>query len=167
LQWIAGINLSAKVPQTSNAQLPRSFTIARMRSLAALLSLLALGGCARQDERPAPVACSAIPDAYARALDGAPGEVRVNGVRISDCLVKDASSADVQHVGATLLETARILAERGEAEELGYLVGAARRGARRSQGIHDEIVRRLEQEAGPLARTPGYGRGERAGRTSG
>jgi hypothetical protein len=114
-----------------------------------------------------PVGCEAHSTAYVRELDGAPGEVRINDVRISDCLAKDASTADVQRVGATLVETARQLAERRRAEPLGYLVGAARRGSERTQGIHAEIVRRLEQEAGSLARTPQYRLGLRAGRTSG
>lgn len=139
-----------------------------MKSLAAIAAVLALGGCSRNPyDRPVPFGCRAHSSAYVRALDAAPGAVRINDVRISDCLVKDASPGDVQELGETLLETAIVLAAKEHGEPLGYLVGAVRRGARGTQGIHDEIVRRLEQEAGPLARTPYYRRGLRAGRTSG
>jgi hypothetical protein len=139
-----------------------------VKVLAAIVVVLAAAGCARNPyDRTVPIGCGAHSTAYVRALDDAPGEVRINDVRISDCLAKDASTADVQRVGATLLETARLLAEKDNAEPLGYLVGAARRGAQRTQGIHDEIVRRLEQEAGPLVRTPHNRRGRRAGRASG
>jgi len=136
--------------------------------LAGIVVVLAVGGCSRNPyDRPVPFGCKAHSTAYVRALDEAPAEVRINDVRISDCLVKDAAPGDVQEVGATLLAAASVLATKENAEPLGYLVGAARRGARRTQGIHDEIVRRLEQEAGPLARTSYYRRGLRAGRSSG
>jgi hypothetical protein len=58
--------------------------------------------------------------------------------------------------------------EGAQALQLGYLVGAARRGSDRTQGIHSELVRRLQQEAGGLQRSSdAYARGERAGRRGG
>jgi hypothetical protein len=51
---------------------------------------------------------------------------------------------------------------------LGYLVGAARRGASETQGVHDELIRRIEQElAGVDRRSPAYQRGYDAGRARG
>lgn len=140
-----------------------------MRRLIALALLVpAAAGCSRNPyDNPMPFGCRAHSTAYVRALDEAPGDVRINDVRISDCLAKDPTTADLQEVGATLLETARVLAEKDDGEPLGYLVGAARRGAERTPGIYDEIVRRIEQEAAPLADTPFYRRGLRAGLASG
>ena len=132
------------------------------------LLVLAVAGCSRDPyDNPVPVGCRAHSTAYVRALDAAPREVRINDVRISDCLAKDASTADLHEVGGTLVEAAGMLADKDLAEPLGYLVGAARRGAKQAPGIWDEIVRRLEQEAVPLASTRFYRRGLRAGLGSG
>ena len=138
-----------------------------MRAVAAFASLLVAAGCAREDEGALPAACQASPAVFADALGAAPREVRLEGVRLSECLVKDASVGDVHAVGSAFLETAQRLSRKRDAVALGYLVGALRRGAERSQGIHLEIVRRIEQEARPLAGSPAYDRGLRAGRTSG
>jgi hypothetical protein len=55
--------------------------------------------------------------------------------------------------------------------ELGYLIGAVRKGARTTNGIHAEIVRRLEQVTGLDGPSPrrraAYGRGLRAGERHG
>ena len=170
MQWIARGNLSAKVPQTSNAQLPHSFTIGRMKLLVLAISLLiaTAAGCARDDgEADLPDACTDDAAAFVAALGDAPEPVRVEGVAISDCLARNSSTGEVQAVGATLLGAAQQLGEDRNAVALGYLVGALRRGAEESQGIHLELVRRVEQEAGSLARSAAFERGLRAGRSSG
>lgn len=55
--------------------------------------------------------------------------------------------------------------------QLGYLVGAAEKGASKTQGIGLELSRRLEQAIGiggaPPARRAAYRRGITAGRQSG
>jgi hypothetical protein len=170
MQWIALGNLPAKVGQTCDAQLPHSFTIGHVKRLALVLCLLlgAAAGCARDDgEGELPPPCESDAAAFADALGAAPSPVRVDGVPLSDCLARNASAGDVQAVGATFLETAQQLGEKRDAVALGYLVGALRRGAMESQGIHLELVRRVEQEAQPFAGSAGFERGLRAGRTSG
>jgi hypothetical protein len=122
-----------------------------------------------------PQGCRAAEDALGAALAEAPGPVRLGETRLSGCLVKSSDPAEIQEVGAAYLAVAAELAgsatrrpEGAEALRLGYLVGAAHRGAARTQGIHSELVRRLEQEAAPfVADSQAYVRGERAGRRSG
>ena len=170
MQWIRRANLPAKLAQTSDAQLPHSFMIAGVKGLAAAVVVLALvaAGCARDDgEADLPAACRSDAATFAGALGAAPSPVRVDSVAISECLAKDSSAGEVQAVGFELLSAAQRLGEERRALPLGYLVGAVQRGARRSQGIHLELVRRVEQEALPLRRAPAFERGLRAGRSSG
>ena len=65
----------------------------------------------------------------------------------------------------------RVPASDRAAVQLGYLVGASRRGAKHTSGIHDELVRRLEQAVGvggaPAARRAAYRRGLVAGERRG
>ena len=139
-----------------------------MKGLALIALGLALAGCARDDgEADLPDACGSDAAVFADALHAAPSPVRVAGVPLADCLARDASAGEVQAVGATFLEAAQRLGREGDAAGLGYLVGALRRGAKESQGIHLELVRRVEQEAAPFARSAAFERGLRAGRTSG
>jgi hypothetical protein len=146
---------------------------ARLRA-AALAVLAAAGACGDDDER-VPAACPADRQAVLSGLRSAPGAVRVDGVRLSECLAKGSDAEDVQRVGAAYVGAAGVLAPRarrrpeGEAAlRLGYLVGATRRGASGTQGIHSELVRRMEQEITVVnARSHAFGRGERAGRTLG
>jgi hypothetical protein len=138
------------------------------RAIALSLLALAAGGCSRDDGRAdLPSACRSDATAFTDALGAAPDLVRVDGVAISECLAKDSSAGDVQAVGLELLSAARRLGEERRALPLGYLVGALRRGARQSQGIHLELVRRVEQEALPFRGSAGFERGLRAGRSSG
>jgi hypothetical protein len=141
----------------------------------ALGAALLLGACSSDGGEELPQGCRAAEDELGTALEGAPGPVELGGTRLSGCLVKSSSPAEIQEVGAAYLAVAADLAgaatgrpEGGHALRLGYLVGAAQRGAARTQGIHSELVRRLEQEAAPFAaRSQAYARGERAGRRSG
>jgi hypothetical protein len=141
---------------------------------AALAALVAVIGCGEDDEG-VPAACPADRQTVLSSLSRAPGQVRVDGVRLSDCLSKGSDAEDVQRVGAAYVGAAGVLAPRarrrpeGEAAlRLGYLVGATRRGASGTQGIHSELVRRLEQEIAIVAKRSGaFRRGEQAGRMLG
>lgn len=124
--------------------------ILRLLTPVMCLGLLAIAGCGNQDDET-PVACLDGAGAYAGALAKAPGEVRLSGeVPISDCLAENQQGGDLATVGAAMLETATQLNSEARAEpggqenlELGYLLGAAQRGAERTSGIHAELVRRL------------------------
>lgn len=147
------------------------------RLLAVLLTVtLALAACGRDERAELPAACKLGQPAVESALRAAPGEVRLAGeTRLSDCFVRTSEQADVLLVGevylgaaAGLADAARADPEGPEALRLGYLMGAVRRGAAETQGIHDELLRRIEQEAARADRSSGaYRRGERAGRESG
>ena len=138
------------------------------RALAALLAALALAGCSREDEADLPAACRLGPDAVRAALEGAPERVRLEGdTALSECLTRTSRQADVLLMGEVYTAAAARLADEDDAVAVGYLLGAVRRGAGETQGIHDELVRRLEQEAGRLSDREALRRGERAGLTSG
>ena len=142
-------------------------------SLAAACCWLVLAGCG-SDDATAPGACSSGPDALLAALRDAPRPVRLDGVRLSQCLSGARAAENLQLVGGTFVEAATRLAvvarrhpEGQAAVELGYLVSAAHRGTK-TQGVTAELLRRLEQEAGPLAtRSRAFRRGARAGSRSG
>ncbi|HET7590311.1 MAG TPA: hypothetical protein VFK14_09060 [Solirubrobacterales bacterium] len=116
----------------------------------ALLAAIAAAGCGGQDDST-PVACLEGAPAYERALRQAPAEVRLAGeVPISDCLASNQQAGDLAQVGEALVEAATSLNAKGRenrdpdaALQLGYLIGAARRGAADSEGIHSDLLRRL------------------------
>jgi hypothetical protein len=138
-------------------------------------TILAGSGCARDREGGIPAACSADAPAVERALTTAPRPVRLGGVRLSACLGRSSAQGDLETVGSAWIGAASNLAalarrdpESGSATRLGYLIGAARRGAGRTQGIHTELLRRLELELAPVdTRSRAFRLGERAGRASG
>ena len=84
------------------------------------------------------------------------------------CFQHAASSADVQTLGANVIETTHQLADKVRraphshaAVELGYLVGVVRENAK---GVHYETGRRVEQElTGVPVNTPEFRRGLAAG----
>jgi hypothetical protein len=129
-----------------------SFATAPARLLAALACLIAAlaAGCGSQSDAT-PVACLDGASAYVGALGGAPGKVRLSGeVPISDCLAENQTGGDLATVGAALVEAAtKLNAEArtdpgGDANlRLGYLIGAAQRGADHTEGIHADLLRRL------------------------
>jgi hypothetical protein len=142
----------------------------------ALVVLVAavLAGCGGDRSEPLPAACTEGPAAFTKALAAAPGAVTIDGkTPISHCFNRDATGDDVQIVGTFLLSAAQQLGDRTRAGDkaaalkLGYLIGAAQRGAKRN-GLGDEIVRRLEAEAtvAPAERAA-YDRGRRAGSAAG
>jgi hypothetical protein len=136
-----------------------------------VLALVAIG-CGN-DEHRVPVAC--LDGNVSKALAKAPGEVRVDGTKLSDCFNRAATPAEIQEVGAVFVAAAEKLSARARtnphspaALQLGYLVGAVRHGAGHTQGIHYETQRRIEQELiGVNTRAPEYVEGETAGERSG
>jgi len=132
-----------------------------------------LAGCGDDPELPA--ACRQGQVAVTAALASAPGPVRIDGTPISACMTDAADQADLQELGAAVNGAAARLAdvaadrpESAEAVRLGYLTAAVRRGSRQSQGLHSELVRRLDQEVGRVDRSSAaFRRGERAGRELG
>lgn len=113
--------------------------------------LAALGaGCGQQDDST-PVACLQGKENYLAALAGAPGAVKLTGgTPISECLAENQQGGDLATVGEAMVETATEL--NGEARDvpaspaalqLGYLIGAAQRGADSTEGIHADLLRRL------------------------
>jgi hypothetical protein len=141
----------------------------------AVLACMLLLGCSREDEQPLPAACRQGEDAVLAALRDAPARAAIDGVSLSECLTHDSDAGDVQEVGGAFLGAAAELAPKAasrpkgrEAVQLGYLIGAARRGARNSQGLHSEMLRRLEGELVSVdTRSPAFRRGETAGRRTG
>jgi hypothetical protein len=107
-------------------------------------------GCGSQGDST-PVACLEGAAAYEKALRDAPREVRLGGeTPISDCLAENQQAGDLAQVGEAMVKTATKLNAEGRAKpdanaafRLGYLIGAAQRGAERSEGIHSDLVRRL------------------------
>jgi hypothetical protein len=124
----------------------------RARTAIVLLALTALlaGGCGKQDNST-PVACLKGANAYVRALESAPGKVRLDGeTPISDCLAENQEAGDLASVGEALVEAATRLNAEARAQpggdaniELGYLLGAVERGAAETEGIHTDLLRRL------------------------
>jgi hypothetical protein len=106
-----------------------------------------------------------------KALASAPGEVRVQGTRLSECFTRAANPAEVQQVGAVFIAATERLAAQARAKphsaaalQLGYLIGAMRHGTSHTQGIHYETRRRIEQELiGVNIHAREFVEGERAG----
>jgi hypothetical protein len=144
-------------------------------ALAAALALLA-SSCGKEKVTLAPV-CTESDAKVLAALRSAPGAVALAGdVPLSECIDHARSDADLQSIGFLYGNVARTLAERlpagdAAAVQLGFLIGAVRRGAAHSNGIHAELVRRLEQSMGidgpPPKRRAAFERGMAAGESRG
>jgi hypothetical protein len=151
------------------------FDAKRRSQTAALLCVALIAACGGDDDESLPAACSEGPGTVRSALADAPGPVRLKGVRLSDCLGENASGGDLQAVGTSFVAAAAMLAPAARRDpdgraalELGYLVAAARRGGGSTQGVHDELLRRLEQELGGVdTSSPSFRRGEQAGSSGG
>jgi hypothetical protein len=152
-------------------------TAARGRVVACLLALVVLGltqGC-QNTKQALPPACRLPADSFQAALARAPAPVRVDSTLLSECFVPLNDPADIQQVGATYVAVAERLADRARSGNdpqavlrLGYLIGASERGSANTQGIHEELVRRLRQESlGVDTRSPAFVLGHQAGRSRG
>jgi hypothetical protein len=102
---------------------------------------------------PLSAVCTGDPGPIERAIARAPDAVHLaDGTSISTCVSRALDDGQLQSLGATLTAVADDLAVRARSGDrsavaLGYLIGAARRGAAHSNGINAELVRRLEQDA--------------------
>ena len=99
------------------------------------LALAAVAGCREEDPALAP-ACREGPGDVLRALRAAPADVRLDGdTPLSECLENAEDGGQLADVGTGYVAAAQRLADRARrepdgpaAEQLGYLVGAMRRG---------------------------------------
>jgi hypothetical protein len=120
-----------------------------------------------------PAQCVGDSGGLLKALAAAPRPVRVDGEPISQCFSRGDDSVEMQALGTGLVAAAETLGDRARAGsdraalQLGYLVGAAERGADQS-GIAEELIRRLQAETTlPAPAQAAYARGHRAGSTQG
>jgi hypothetical protein len=143
-------------------------------------ALTAVAGCGTKKNDLAPAACLVGNEAYLRALQRAPGEVRLGGTTpISDCLVPEQDAGQLADIGqqmviaATKLNSEARRDPRGPATlQLGYLSGAVAKGA---DPIHTDLVRRLNSASRftltgatpPASFERAFGRGYAAGHASG
>jgi hypothetical protein len=126
----------------------------RARIAIAVSALAILAGCGSTDSST-PVACLEGTAPYLVVLKSAPGVVELKGeTPISDCLVENQPGGDLATVGTAMVATATKLNADARADpggpanvELGYLLGAAQRGAGKTDGIHAELIRRLTAAA--------------------
>jgi hypothetical protein len=147
----------------------------RVLALLAAVSLAACGASTPTVDE----ACMGSAGAIERALVRAPRPVTLpSGTRLSQCVSNARSDADLQTAGAVLTRAADHLSaqaragDREAALRLGYLVGAARRGAKRTAGIHAELQRHIERAAAVLDDAGAtveraLARGQRAGEATG
>jgi len=128
----------------------------RIRAATVLVAATCLVGvgCGETSDST-PVACLEGSGAYVKALGDAPGVVKLGGeTLISECLAENQQAGDLATVGTALLAAATRLNAEARAEpggdanlRLGYLLGAAQRGAESTDGIHAELIRRLSAAA--------------------
>jgi len=146
----------------------------RLRLALTLAAAALAGGCGDDSEPPSPL-CTEGERAIERALGAAPGRVALtDGTRLSDCVAHARDAGELQSFGVLVTRVGDRLAGRARSDpraalRLGYLIGAARRGAAHSQGIHAELVHRLESSARrvPDGAQPQVERGARAGERDG
>jgi len=156
---------------------------ARFFSVFAVATILAAAaGCGGTSDTT-PEACLEGPKPYLTALEDAPGAVKLRGqTPISDCLVENQGGGQLATVGSAMVTAATKLNTEARADpggeanlQLGYLVGAAQRGSERTDGIHNELLRRLssavryspDSQALQLAFLRTMIRGVNAGKTRG
>src|SRR4029453_998131 len=106
--------------------------------------LVVAGGAAKKNDL-APPACLVTSQGYLRALERAPGAVRLAGTTpISDCLVPEQDAGQLANIGREMIVAATKLnigARHGSVRatvQLGYLIGAVSKGA---DAIHTDLVR--------------------------
>jgi hypothetical protein len=136
----------------------------------------ATAGCGSDESGRLPSACADSVTRVRDALAKAPGAVALDGVPLSTCVQRARTGAEIQTIGVLFTATADALAARARdsdaaALQLGYLLGATRRGASRTSGLHAELIRRLENSSGldgmAAARRAAFRRGVAAGGAGG
>lgn len=139
----------------------------RWLALLAVPALIVQAGCGEAKTALAP-ACTDSAEAVVAALERAPEPVTLSdGTPLSDCVDQARTDIELQSLGTVLTTAADRLAGERRAIALGYLVGAARRGARHNSGVSVELVRRLENAGLRLDDDPALQRGLDAGEASG
>ena len=156
--------------------------MAKRWTAAGLIALAALtaAGCGTKQNAHAPAACLVTNEGYLRALQAAPGQVRLAGsTPISDCLVPEQDAGQLANIGHEMVIAATKLNAQARRDpsgaatvQLGYLMGAVSKGA---DPIHTDLVRRLNSAARfsasggtlPASFERAFGRGYAAGHTSG
>ena len=146
--------------------------VRRLIALAAVLLMVTASSC-REEDPTYPPACANGPAALRTALAKAPdGEVAIEGVKLSDCLVASHDAGPLAAFGGSVITVAADLADRARdgderaALQLGYLTGALRRGA--DATVHEDLIFRLDQELQRInRRSEAFRRGEAAGRERG
>jgi hypothetical protein len=116
-----------------------------------LALVVAVAGCGTRTALLSP-ACTTDQAAVRQALRTAPEQVTLrDGTTLSHCISGATGDADLQNVGIIFFGVAEKLgdaAARGDglaAVQLGYLIGATRRGASRTNGVLAELQRRVER----------------------
>jgi hypothetical protein len=146
--------------------------------LAAAILALLLAGCATAKEQPVPAACLGAPATLVQALARAPAAVRLaDGSRLSTCVARARSDADLQSLGLKLTSAADALRARSATDPaaaagLGYLAAAVRLGVAGNQGLATQLGRRVERASSladdaPAAARAALARGAQAGGRSG
>jgi hypothetical protein len=123
----------------------------RALSIVAVAALSVVGAGCGEPSDSTPVACLEGTGTYVKALGDAPGAVKLNGeTPIGECLAENQQAGDLATVGSALVAAATKLNAEARAEpggdanlQLGYLLGAAERGAGDTNGIHADLIRRL------------------------
>jgi hypothetical protein len=95
-----------------------------------------------------------------------------DGTPLSECITRAYQDGEIQELGFALTPVADRLARAATpatALQLGYLVGAVERGAAQTNGVHLELVRRLQSTIAftDPALLAAARHGERAGRAGG
>lgn len=119
-----------------------------MWRLVLLAGLALAAGCGSGGPERLPAACGQGPSAVRQALAAYPRPVALaDGSTLSECVARAYTDGELQQLGFALTPVADELAARRDAasaERLGFLVGAVRRGAAQTSGVHAELVRKLE-----------------------
>lgn len=122
---------------------------------AAIVVGLAVGLGACGGAAPPPPGCGAGSAGLEQALAAAPGSVRLaGGTAISVCVARARTVTQLERIGGLLTSEADRLAARAMGDpqaalELGYLIGAIRRGAALTNGFASQLRAHVE-DAGAL-----------------
>jgi hypothetical protein len=149
-----------------------------MGRIALLCAVAALVGCGCSGRAALPTACSSMTtDDIMRALRAAPARVALaDGTPLSRCVSRAVGDVDLQNLGTLMTDAADRLVRQlpgsdTAAVQLGYLIGAAERGAGETPGVQTELASRLAEapgfDGGPPARRGALARGREAGRRGG
>jgi len=128
-------------------------------ALATAAALPVATGCG--EEPPLPSACvQATPADVMRLLASAPARAALSdGTLLSQCVDHAEDDADLQTIGITFVEVSDRLAAAAASSptaafQLGFLLGAAERGAGPTGGTQGELVQRLQQSIAFRAEAP-------------